>query len=355
MVLWFDKRVRILMGFGLVMVAMLVSCDSKTQEQNKAVAEYQSETIDTESLIFPAYDGCGGDPNLLRSSRFIRLEGVSIKNDYDSLGFLKATLGSGILGNIYFHKVQGKLYYEDAAAGLYLVDSQVFEAMKGQIKKIDFAGVEKTGTIFVLVSSGGHDLCVMDLNVFRKEITCILPCYDSLLAKMSYSEWEAVTTANVEKIIQLIVEMPDWTGFSLNQEYPEEIAKIERIAREISSYNLDEIRAAISKLLREAAKPYDFIILQGKFYVLNKYFFNLPETVRRDSPYCRAFGGGWLGMPGTGDFKNPRDDDLVHIRWPWEEDASGQWHVTGKYAGYMGPPYDALAAFDFYRESFGKR
>jgi hypothetical protein len=143
--------------------------------------------------------------------------------------------------------------------------------------------------------------------------------------------------------------MPDWTLFSLNKENSQERQQIKDAARRISTYDLDLIRLAFERRMKN--NPLEF----GKLFVLNKYLFNLPDAIRRDSPHFQFFGGGWVGMPMTGDPNKRNDSDELSLRWPWSVDDDGKWQLTGKFGGFNGPPYDALAAFDYYGKQFGKR
>ena len=93
----------------------------------------------------------------------------------------------------------------------------------------------------------------------------------------------------------------------------------------------------------------------GKLLIVNRFCFDLPATVRRDSPHFHFFGGAWLGLPISGDPYEPKASDEMDMRWPWSVDKNGQWQLTGKFAGFKGPSYQPLEAFDYYREHFGQR
>ncbi len=162
--------------------------------------------------------------------------------------------------------------------------------------------------------------------------------------------------AAVDEVVQMLVDMPAWGSFSVYGDYGEEEAEIERVARAIAAYDLDVIRAAFQRYGdQEWAEPGGAgMWADTKLYVLNKFLFDLPETVRRDSPHFRPFGG-WGGLPITGDPLQPDPSDEMSMRWPWSEDESGTWRLTGRYGGSMGPPYLAMEAFDFYRKEFGRR
>jgi len=145
----------------------------------------------------------------------------------------------------------------------------------------------------------------------------------------------------------MLQKMPDWTAFSLNQAYPQERAAIEQTAQRIAQYDLNTIRAAIAAYLANDGQVLGTAAARGKVLIINKYLFDLPATAPASSSHARTFGGGWWGQPVF--------DDAVCLRWPWSVDDDGTWHLTGTFGGFTGPPYDALQAFDYYREQFGRR
>ena len=154
---------------------------------------------------------------------------------------------------------------------------------------------------------------------------------------------------SIAAVVSLLEEMPHWALLSPDQRHTKKWREIELTVRTIAEYDLDVIRAAMATFSVESRYG------EGKLYVINKYLFDLPETVRRDSPHFPYIAGEWSGLPITGDSFNPRPSDEVSARWPWRQEEDGTWRLTGTFAGYFGAPYDALAAFDYYRENFGRR
>lgn len=116
---------------------------------------------------------------------------------------------------------------------------------------------------------------------------------------------------------------------------------------EIGEHDLDTIREAMAKYIRMTELP-----LRGRagtekwsrLYVLNKYLFALP---RRATLGEHPFFGGWTGVPTT--------PEEVNLQWPFSYTAKGTLSLVGDFQGYMGPPYFALEAFDYYRTEFGRR
>jgi hypothetical protein len=157
-----------------------------------------------------------------------------------------------------------------------------------------------------------------------------------------------------------IERMPDWAslppsetegaGFGDRDPSEAEIeAQIESIAHLISTYDVRQIRAGFSIYMKRHGKRGDpeGFSTDTKLFVLTKYLFNLPEILPRDAWRGRGFEGIWVGLP--------RSDKGVSIRWPWSEDVNGEWHLTGRFLGYFGPPYEPLRAFDGYLANFGRR
>ena len=169
---------------------------------------------------------------------------------------------------------------------------------------------------------------------------------------------EAVNADSVQEIVVALEGMPNWRGFSLNKDYPEERALIEATVRRIARYDLDTVREAIEAYESRREEPFGREgpgTVAGKLLILNKFLFDLPETVRADSGHFLFFGGHWVGLPVTGGTDASEGSGLMYIRWPWSADSDGTWRLTGDFGGFFGPPYRPLDAFDHYRKAFGKR
>lgn len=154
----------------------------------------------------------------------------------------------------------------------------------------------------------------------------------------------------VGAVVSLLSEMPDWTSFSLNREYEESRAKIHAVVKQISGHSLNVIRRAMKEYREDKG-----LAIDGKLLIVNRFLFDLPATVRRDSPHFRFFGGGWPGLPISGDPYRPDASDEMDMRWPWSVHENGRWQLTGRYAGFMGEAYRPLDAFDYYNKHFGRR
>ena len=166
------------------------------------------------------------------------------------------------------------------------------------------------------------------------------------------------------EIIALLQAMPSWERFSVFCEenaYDRERAQIEATIRRIASYDLDAVRRVLGYyygLLDSGdgrAAEYPMPDFESKVFILNQFLFQLPKTVRRDSPHFRFFCGGWMGWPISGESGDPKASDEMDCRWPWSEDRSGRWHLTGQFLGYMGSIYRGDEPFDYFQKEFGRR
>ncbi len=154
----------------------------------------------------------------------------------------------------------------------------------------------------------------------------------------------------VEEVLALIDEMPDWASTASGDE--DVVERIDSAARRIAAYPTATIRAAFVQCREDVGGQSAY---ERKLYVLNQFLFDLPRTVRRDSPHFSATGGPWLGAPVSGAERDPQPSDEADMRWPWAADAEGVWRLTGRFFGYFGASYNYLRAFDYYSANFGRR
>jgi hypothetical protein len=168
---------------------------------------------------------------------------------------------------------------------------------------------------------------------------------------------------NVAAIVELITKMPSWGSLTAFDVSPEDAAKtqatvhqIECAVYNISRYDLSEIRDAMELSLKGVSGDIRKVFaIMPKFLVMNEYLFDLPPTDIRGSQQFWLTGGGF-GTPVLP--KRPNESEpngLIHVRWPWSRDASGDWQLTGRVVAEEGPPYPALEVFDYYQKTFGKR
>jgi hypothetical protein len=156
--------------------------------------------------------------------------------------------------------------------------------------------------------------------------------------------------AEAMSLVKTLDQMPDWTSISVNDPAVARHAEIESACREVAKHSTETIRLAFAYYEQNR---FPDLAAEGKLFVLNRYLFDVPSLVRRDSPYFRLYGG-W-GAPESGEPRNPQPTDTLDLRWPWSVGPDGELRLTGHFGGYMGPPYDALGEFDFWSANFNRR
>lgn len=161
----------------------------------------------------------------------------------------------------------------------------------------------------------------------------------------------------VEEVLELLASMPDWpllpaiSDMDGEKEARRQAQALEKIAQQISEYDTEILRQAF---MQYQARNTNIASL----YLLNKYLFRIPTTVRRDSKHFRKLIlGGWSGLPRTGTQNAPMDDDEFSVLWPWREDDNGRLRfiVDQRARTYMGPPYPAIDVFDYSSKEFCRR
>ena len=124
----------------------------------------------------------------------------------------------------------------------------------------------------------------------------------------------------VVKIMTLIDMIPSWPllGWNTSREERELLFRnarlIEECACRISQFSSDEIREAIIRYeesIKQRQRPDD---RRESLFFLNKYLFDLPELVERDSPHFRIINTGWLGMPIANDPNSNQPSDTALAR-----------------------------------------
>lgn len=155
---------------------------------------------------------------------------------------------------------------------------------------------------------------------------------------------------SIPHIITTLEKCPAWTNMEI-----EDTAEKESLLEcldELSTYETSILRKAIEQFIseerrREKDSSIDVVDVfndLSKLFVLNRYIFDVPaKSSRQDS---RSFGGFW-GVPG--------DDKEVNRLWPLGTTPDGELDLVGECQGYTGPPFRALAEFDYFNERFGRR
>lgn len=162
-------------------------------------------------------------------------------------------------------------------------------------------------------------------------------------AKSSQRIQTCGNTDEVGAVLELLEESPD----------PSMLDDADRVQRRSVIVTLRRISQRDLYVIREAMRRYarrrerdpvrcDDLTL-ARLFVLNKYLFNCPERADPSEP---GFGG-WVGVP--------HDEEHANLMWPLSYDAQGRVVLTHRFGAYFGEPYAALGAFDYYRETYGRR
>ena len=166
----------------------------------------------------------------------------------------------------------------------------------------------------------------------------------------------------VAKVVILLDKMAGWPLLPIvahpdtDADATERIRKTEECVYEIAQYDLEIVRKAYEKYLEGHTKT---PVNRDNLLIVNKFLFDIPETVKGDSPHWRMLiSGGGAELPRTGIPGELRPTDTASARWPWEEDKKSRlWHLQGKRVGrsLFGRPYPAVEVFDYYRANFKRR
>ena len=149
--------------------------------------------------------------------------------------------------------------------------------------------------------------------------------------------------APARRAAALLTAMPSWSEIGLGDRNARRA--IERTAADIGRIDLGAVRSAIrSYLQRECLTDGGpGIGALSRIFVLNRYLFDVPARVPLGK--IRIFGG-WHG--------NRSGRAAISPLWPWKT-ARGQPRLAGTFKGYSGPPYLALAEFDYFRRAYPRR
>ena len=164
-------------------------------------------------------------------------------------------------------------------------------------------------------------------------------------------------------ILTLIDTIPRWPllGLKTSGKEKELVLRkaqfIEECAFRISQFSSDDIRQAIVRYeesIKRGERPSD---RREALFFLNKYLFDIPEHVGRDSPRFAVIDTGWSDMPAVNDSNATKPSDKALARWPWSADKKGNWHflVERRIVMYDGPTYNPVSHFDRLLATFGRR
>ncbi len=152
---------------------------------------------------------------------------------------------------------------------------------------------------------------------------------------------EPVSQTDIQMIVSVLRACPMFMEVGTS-DIETRNAIVERL-NAIRKFNLETIRAAEKAIV---ASPIEADIrAQFSIYVFHRLLFKIPRRVRGDA--ARTFGG----------FIVSSDSEGLNLLWPLKENDKGDLTLTGRAEGlgYMGPGYDPLAEFDFFRRTFALR
>lgn len=148
--------------------------------------------------------------------------------------------------------------------------------------------------------------------------------------------------ATIDEIVNMLIACPAWSvmaedDITTREEMMNTMEEVSKTDLDILYKALVEYESRLKKLNR-----YD-ISAMSRLFVLNRYIFAVPEKLPQDQ--VRGFGG----------FVVPVDDNGVNTMWPLAVGSDGNLVLVGFFLGYWGPPYQAVAEFEYLREEFGIR
>jgi hypothetical protein len=149
------------------------------------------------------------------------------------------------------------------------------------------------------------------------------------------------STALVDDLIGVLESCPAWSALDRD-----DIAGRRRVLECLRPFQRADTALVRQVLQQFESKhrddPSDEVF---KLFVLNRYLFNVPPRV---SAGDAKFFDAWRVTRYDG--KGGAD-----LLWPLSIDESGRLVLTAAAGGYSGPPYRALAEFDYFCQRFGRR
>lgn len=141
---------------------------------------------------------------------------------------------------------------------------------------------------------------------------------------------------------KLIQQIPSWLdGYDSSK-----AKKLYDLARQISYLPYTDLRASLQTYYNVFARAEGSTEALSKVYLLLRVLYILPEAA--DVNTVKVFGG----------FINPdveQSATAFNVSWPVKATGYGKITVSGKFEGYIGAPYDAVAEADYFNSSFPRR
>jgi hypothetical protein len=152
---------------------------------------------------------------------------------------------------------------------------------------------------------------------------------------------------DINLLVKEILAAPDWTRTEEDELKNKRInkmrgAKILAVMSKGVSLSPENARLLVMRL--HAQKKKNDRGVDGKIYIFNRFYCNVPEWV--DKADWRFFGG-WGSIP--------HDNKTVGALYPLKESKDREVELVYLSGSYTGPAYRGLEEFDFLFKRFGKR
>lgn len=148
---------------------------------------------------------------------------------------------------------------------------------------------------------------------------------------------------NTLPVAKLVINnIPSWLkGYG-----PVEQNLFNNVIAQISTYPDRDIREAIACITQKSnLSGIEYFEHNAKIYIMLRALYQVPSSPV--SLPAKIFGG-WQR-----DINEPKG--TYNYMWPLQYNTNGQLNVTGKFTGYSGASYDAVAEFDYFSTNYSRR
>ncbi|MGC4043614.1 MAG: hypothetical protein QM758_07390 [Armatimonas sp.] len=156
---------------------------------------------------------------------------------------------------------------------------------------------------------------------------------------------------NVLEIVHIIERCPSWADAAFHIRRDD--AKKKQILNNllaISKYPITDIEKAIIEYIKKKDLPgggnlSNYSVSEmAKIFILNRYLFNVPETI----PMKKH--NNFLGFYGM-----PYNDQTIGLMWPLGFDKKGDLIILDAACFYNGPRYMGIEEFRYFKSLYGLR
>jgi len=157
------------------------------------------------------------------------------------------------------------------------------------------------------------------------------------LAQLSCFPDEVTNTLSQQRFLDLLATIRPWQS-ALKEDYKaQDWDRLVETARIMQKFT----PSSVQNVLKES-QTNNIGFDDSKVYLLFRVMFALPEH----APARELFGFGWWVQMEFPDETPNNKDGTVNLAWPisWN---NGKPLLVSGFQGYQGPPYDAVAEFDY--------